>query len=220
MILSLVLKRFGISLSKCPFPCMHPLPISDSFVVLIDLLCNHPPCKTIVWQLGSKSVLQFVVLLSSCIYHIVLGEHPWSWQVKSCTKLEGGQVNQEVLYWFNNRSLPQMRSYLPGTKPTFIFASPTLRWGQLNGGESCIVLESWQTCSLVSKVLHCLSCALRELHIASKEYCKRSYGQFVWNLLPEVVPLKHIIVSSADIFHFTRQEFSIGYSYTEDHKKQ
>ena len=81
--------------------CPQQVPIPDSFVVLLDLLCNHPPCKTIVWQLGSKSVLQFVVLLSSCTYHIVLGKHPWSSQVKSCTKLEGGQVNQEVLYWFN-----------------------------------------------------------------------------------------------------------------------
>ena len=38
-------------------------------------------------------------------------------------------------------------------------------------------------------------------------------------LLPEVISLKHTIVSSADLFCFTRQEFSMVYSYTEDLEK-
>ena len=48
---------------------------------------------------------------------------------------------------------------------------------------------------------------------------QRKLGQFVWNLLPEVVSLKHIIVSSADLFRFTVQEFSMVYTYMENLKK-
>ena len=136
LILSLVLKWFGIAFSTCPFPCKNPIPIIDSFVALRDFLCNHPSCETIVWQIEGKSILQLVVSLSSCTYCIVHGlsqvmHQNWGWAFE-WRRCFTGLI----------RCSPQMRRYLPGTKSTFIVTSPILCQGQLNGGESCIMLES------------------------------------------------------------------------------
>ena len=123
-------------LQYMPIPCKNPIPIFDSFVVLRDLLCNHPSCETIVWQIEGKSILQLVVSLSSCTYRIVHGHSQvmlqnwgWAFEWRRCFT---GLI----------RCSPQMRRYLPGIKLTFIVISPMLCQGQLNGGESCIMLES------------------------------------------------------------------------------
>ena len=88
----------------------------------------------------------------------------------SSTKIEGGQL-QEVLKWF-------CASAHSGCKVSVcIVALPTLHRGQSDGGESCIVLESGPTRSLVAKLLQCLSLVVREIHIhdAGEELCEQGY---------------------------------------------
>ena len=43
------MKLYQIATSKCPCLFKHPPPNFDSFVVLQCPLCNHPPCKILVW---------------------------------------------------------------------------------------------------------------------------------------------------------------------------
>ena len=58
--------------------------------------------------------------------------------------LRVGSCTEDVLKWFNY-------SCTRGTQSNFIAALPVLCRGQPNGGESCIVLESRLTCSLIVK---------------------------------------------------------------------
>ena len=80
-----------------------------------------------------------------------------------------GSYTEEVLKWF-------CASAHSGCKVSIV-ALPTLHRGQPDGGESCIVLESGPTRSLVAKLLQCLSLVVRELHVhdAGEELCEQGY---------------------------------------------
>ena len=66
-----------------------------------------------------------------------------------------GSCTEEVLEWFNN---PHASAHhgckvsCQGTELTSIIASPVLRWGQSDSGESCVVLENGLTLSLIAKL--------------------------------------------------------------------
>ena len=69
----------------------------------------------------------------------------------------------------------RMRSYMPGcSESTCIVASPVLRRGQPDGGESCIVLESGPTHSLIanlpkrSSLVICVNFVLQAENAANK----------------------------------------------------
>ena len=86
-------------------------------------------------------------------------------------KLRVGSYTEEVLKWF-------CASAQPGCKVSVcIVALPTLHRGQPDGGESCIVLESGLTRSLIAKLLQCSSLVVRELHVhdAGEELCEQGY---------------------------------------------
>ena len=73
-----------------------------------------------------------------------------------------------------------------GTESTIV-ASPVLHQGQPDGGESCIMLESGPTRSLIVKLSQRLLLAVCEFCTVSEEHCKRGYRWVCETLLPNVV---------------------------------
>ena len=63
------------------------------------------------------------------------------------------------------------------TESTCIVPLPVLYQGQPYGGESCIVLESQPTCSLVATIPKRLSLVVHEFCTAGEERWKQGYGQ-------------------------------------------
>ena len=117
--------------------------------------------------------------------------------------------------------LPWMQSQ--GIKSTSIVALPVLRQGQLDSGESCILLERGPTCSLAAKLLQCSSLAIHEFRPANRECSKEGYG---WvcaklcyqNLLHQesIRMITAMYMSLADLFSIhCMQEFSMVGGYTE-----
>ena len=109
-----------------------------------------------------------------------------------------------------------------------IVASPVLCRGQPDCGESCIVLESGPTRSLVANFPKCSSLVVCKFRTAGEERCERGYGRVCAKPLCRMSwRLKHIraiaamYVSSVDLlFRLTTQQFSMVGGYTEDLKKQ
>ena len=58
---------------------------------------------------------------------------------------------------------------------TCIIALPVLHQGQPDGGESCIVLESRLTLSLVANLPKCLLLVVHEFRTAGEERCEQGY---------------------------------------------
>ena len=92
-------------------------------------------------------------------YCIVLGKRPWALTAQVRTKNWWW-----VVAWrscLNGSTIlckdpPQMQSWLlGGTELTCIIASSVLPWCQPDRGESCIMLQSGPTCSLVAKFPRC-----------------------------------------------------------------
>ena len=80
------------------------------------------------------------------MYRVVPGKRPWAFAAQA-QKLRVGSYTEEVLKWF-------CASAHPGCKVSVcIVASPTLHRGHSDGGESCIVLESGPTRSLVASAV-------------------------------------------------------------------
>ena len=83
---------------------------------------------------------------------------------------------------------------------------------QCDGGESCIVLESGLTRSLVAKLLQCWSLVVRELNAAGEVRNFDAAPEAYQNDRSYVCELR-------TYFRFTTQEFDMVGSYTEDLKK-
>ena len=91
-------------------------------------------------------------------YCIVMGKRPWALTAQA-PKLECGRLHRERL---NGSTIPaegptpDAKLAVGATKSTCIVASSVLCWGQPDSRESCIVLQSGPTHSLVAKFPHCL----------------------------------------------------------------
>ena len=94
-----------------------------------------------------------------------------------------------------------------GTELICIIASPVLHQGQLDGGESCIVLESGPTRSLVAKFTQRSSLAARKFRTA--ESCKQGYGQVCANICCRMLWWPTVHQNDVDqlSIHGTTQEF-------------
>ena len=106
------------------------------------------------------------------MYHIVPGKWPWALAAQA-PKLRVGSYTEEVLEYICASAQPGCKCQVS----ICIVALPTFHRGQSDGGESCIVLESGPTRSLVAKLLQCLSLVVREIHIhdAGEELCEQGY---------------------------------------------
>ena len=102
---------------------------------------------------------------------IVPGKPPWALAAQVQKLRVGSYTEEEVLEWFCTSAHPRCKVSV------CIVASPMLHRGQSDGGESCIVLESGPTRSLVAKLPQCSSLVIRELHVrdACKELCEQGY---------------------------------------------
>ena len=144
-------------------------------MVLRDLLCNHPSCETIVWQIEGKSVLQFVVSLSSCTYRIVLGKHPWV-LTGHAPKLRVGIWMEKVLYWFNPVLTTDAK--VPAENKIDLYC----RFTNASSRPDQWLRKLYHARKQTLIALQSLSLALCKFRIANEEHCKRSYRQCVWNL--------------------------------------
>ena len=118
-------------------------------------------------------------------YHIVPSKLPWVLQLKH-QNLRVGGYTENSLKWFNYphaRAHPGCEVICHGTEWTCIVGSSVIRRGQSNSEESCIVLQSGPTCSLVAKFRSVqLSLGVREFHAAGEERCKWGHRRVCANL--------------------------------------
>ena len=123
-----------------------------------------------------------------------------------CQKVRVGGYTEKLLKWFN---YPRARAH-PNAKLAVrvyrIVASSALHWGQPDSGESCVVLQSWPTRSLVAKFPHRsviassmqISCC-RERTLWTRPWI--SVCEFLMPnvVVPEVHQNNHSYVSSVDL---------------------
>ena len=91
------------------------------------------------------------------------------------------------------KGLPRMRSQLPGgTKSTCIVASSVLCRGQSDSRESCIVLQSRPTCSIVAKFPQRLvvACSMQILCCRGRTLQTRPWTGVCKPLMPDVMAPK------------------------------
>ena len=113
----------------------------------------------------------------------------------------------------------EVSRYARGTGSTcFVRASTS----HSEGGESCIVLESRRTRSLIAKLQQRSSLAAGEFCAASEERYERSYRRMCVKLwcrvswhLERIRTIALMYLSSATYFQFTVHEFSMVGGYTE-----
>jgi len=136
-------------------------------------------------------------------------------QIK-CQNLRVGGYMENSLESFNYphaMAHPGCKVSCHGTEWTYIVGSSDIRRGQSNSGESCILLQSGPTCSLVAKFLQ--HSVVGEFRAAGEERCKRGHGRVCANLWCQM------LCRSPDLhtFGFTTREFSMVGGYTENLEK-
>ena len=141
-----------------------------------------------------------------------------------------GSYTEKVLKWFNYpraRVHPGWEVSCHGTKSTCIAGSSVLHWGQPDSGESCIVLQSGPTRSLIAEFPHVkLSLEYTNFVLQWKNAaneatngCMRTFDAWCRGAqsASEQSQLREL---SGPTFIFTTQEFSIVGGYTENLEKR
>ena len=153
-----------------------------------------------MWLCTMTSLLKYSVTVKFSIVLSRASAHGCS-QLK-CQKLKEGGYTEKVLKWFNypwTRAHPRCKVSCQGvqTESTSIVTSSVL-WGQPDNGESCIVLQSGPTRSLVAKFSHrsVIACSTRILCCRSQE---RGHGRMPDIVVPKAHPNNRRYVSSADL---------------------
>ena len=134
-------------------------------------------------------------------------------------KLRVGSYTEKVLEWFNYpRARAHSRSEVSCQGvPHHRFV---LRRGQPDSGESCIVLQSWPTCSLVAKFLQrpVVACSTQISCCRERTLWMRPKTGVCEPLMPDVVASKaqsQLCELSGSTFGFNTQEFSMVGGYTD-----
>ena len=99
--------------------------------------------------------------------------------------LRVGGYMENSLKWFNYphaRAHPGCEVSCHGTEWTWIIGSSVVRWGQSDSGESCIVLQSGPTCSLVAKFPQhsIVACSTQNFMLQGKNTANEATDGCVW----------------------------------------
>ena len=148
---------------------------------------------------GGKPSLVYDTVLSQASAHECLQLKPWNLRVGGYTK--------KVLKWFNyshTRAHPGCEFSCHGTESTCIVGSSVLHQGQPDSGEGCIMLQSRQTRTLVTKLPQ-RSVVACSTWISVEEHCKRGRKRVcvdLWGLMswcPKRMRTIAPMMSSADL---------------------
>ena len=143
----------------------------------------------------------------------------WGWAVTWRTCLNGSIIPTQ------GPAHSRCKVSCHGTKSTCIVGSSVILWGQLDSGESCIMLQSRPTCSLIRFPQHSvITCSTRILCCRGRTLRTRPRTGVCEPLMPDVMgPKVHqrsqVCELSGPTFGFTMWEFSMVDGYTENPEK-
>ena len=109
--------------------------------------------------------------------------------------LSVGGYTENSLKWFNYphaKAHPRCEVHCHGTEWTCIVGSSVIRWGQPDSGESCIMLQSGPTCSLLDKFPQhsVIICSMRILCCKERTLQTRPLTGVCEPLMPDVASPK------------------------------
>ena len=145
---------------------------------------------------------------------------PWALTAQA-PKIEGGQFHGEAAW------MVQLSPCKPGCEVNCQGVQHrrfVLCRGQPDSGESCIMLQSWLTCSLVAKFLQrsVVTCSTQISCCRERTLRTRPRTSVCQPLMPDVVASKaqsQLCELSGSTFEFNAQEFSMVGGYIENLEK-